>query len=473
MSLLKQAKLQQIGKTQESSGDHMALFSDGEPVTGQQNSASTDEQGPKEQLVASELFKRVNRTGNDVVSRDELLQALRDDTGLQHRLNLPTRPGDTQREAFECAFQSMRPSVNVDELTAFLVEHNITRTSTTSPSDDAKDLATTALHSVRVNGQTRASTPPRLARSDMRRSSQAARPASGITRTPPTIRTPVSVQTSQSTTPLRLARDDLQPSSQVQPNAMAATPASGVNRTPPAVRTPVSVQAGQTTILLRSSSTPIQPVRAELARLGLGDLREQAMLEGATQTQINEALDSDNAKQQFIEMIYQAQSDKVAAAEQTAEEEKSQLREQIRLGALAMHQQEHQQAVQRLQAELTGLKLAALQERALLSGTSSDLVKEALNSVTDAKQALVAICMETELGGRIGQEPLQSLSPIPVISMVDRPTTPTGFVAPSPRITGSSPPMIPQLRRTWTSPPALVRAKQPREHPTSPNARRP
>ena len=73
--------------------------------------------------VASELFERVDRTGDGLVSRAELIDALRNDVELQHRLDLPTRPGDTQLEDFERAFQSMRPTINVDELITFLEGH--------------------------------------------------------------------------------------------------------------------------------------------------------------------------------------------------------------------------------------------------------------------------------------------------------------------------------------------------------------
>ena len=73
--------------------------------------------------VADELFERVDRSGDGLVSRPELIDALRNDTKLLHRLNLPTRPGDTQWEDFESAFQSMRPNINVDELATFLASH--------------------------------------------------------------------------------------------------------------------------------------------------------------------------------------------------------------------------------------------------------------------------------------------------------------------------------------------------------------
>ena len=73
--------------------------------------------------VASELFERVDRTGDGLVSRAELIDALRNDIELQHRLDLPTRPGDTQLEDFERAFQSVRPTINVDELVTFLEGH--------------------------------------------------------------------------------------------------------------------------------------------------------------------------------------------------------------------------------------------------------------------------------------------------------------------------------------------------------------
>ena len=73
--------------------------------------------------VASELFERMDRTGDGLVSRAELIDALRNDTELQYRLNLPTRPGDTQLEDFERAFQSMRPTINIDELVTFLEGH--------------------------------------------------------------------------------------------------------------------------------------------------------------------------------------------------------------------------------------------------------------------------------------------------------------------------------------------------------------
>ena len=52
---------------------------------------------------------------------------------------------------------------------------------------------------------------------------------------------------------------------------------------------------------------------------------KQAALEGASKAQIDEAMDSDDAKQQLIEMVFQAQSDKVAAAELAALEKESQL----------------------------------------------------------------------------------------------------------------------------------------------------
>ena len=79
--------------------------------------------------VASALFERVDRTGDGLASRAELIQALHNDTELQHRLNLPTNPGDTQWEHLERAFQSMRPNINVDELATFLAGQTTPRNS--------------------------------------------------------------------------------------------------------------------------------------------------------------------------------------------------------------------------------------------------------------------------------------------------------------------------------------------------------
>ena len=215
-----------------------------------------------------------------------------------------------------------------------------------------------------------------------------------------------------------------------------------------------SVRASQAPRAFRSSM-PIQPVRAELGQLGLGTLRKQAVLEGASQVQINEALNSDDAKQQIIEMVVLAQSDKVAAAKMAAVEEESQLQEQIRLGALVMKRQEQERAVEELRVELTGLRLGDLQQHALLSGIMSDLVEEAMDDPSDAKQALIAICIEAELGGLIYQEP-HSLSPIPTMSMLGSPSRPTRV----------SPGM-----RGWASPPRdppPLPASPPRDPPPLP-----
>merc|ERR1711865_684661 len=148
------------------------------------------------------------------------------------------------------------------------------------------------------------------------------------------------------------------------------------------------------------------------------------MGEGISQAQIDEALNSDNGKQQFLEMVFQAKSDKFAMAELRALDEQSQVREQLRLGALAMRRQEEERAIQELQVELTGLKLATLQKRALLSGITSNLVDAALDDVSDAKQALIAICIEAEVDGLI-QQIHQSPSPIPRMSTSGSPTAPT------------------------------------------------
>ena len=209
-----------------------------------------------------------------------------------------------------------------------------------------------------------------------------------------------------------------------------------------------SVRASQTPRASRSS-TPMQPaVRAELGQLGLGTLRKQAVLEGATYAQIEAACDSDNAKQQIIEMVVQAQSDKVAAAEMAAAEEESQLREQIRLGALVMKRQEQERAVEQLRAELTGLRLGALQKRARLFGVTSDLVEEAMDDASDAKQALIAICIEAELGIMI-QETNQG-SPIPTVLILDRPSTPVRL---SPHLQGWTSDSTPRDPPPLPSPP--------------------
>ena len=225
-------------------------------------------------------------------------------------------------------------------------------------------------------------------------------------------------------TPPRLARGDRQ-----------LTPTRG------------SVRTSQT---LRASSTPKQPVRADLAQLGLGTLREQAALEGASNVQIDAALASDDAKQQFIEMVYHAQAANFAAAQLAAAEEESQLRKQLRWvsGALAMQRQEQERAVQALRAELSGLGLNALSERALLSGITSDLVKGALDDPSDAKQALIEICIEAELGIMI-QETDQG-SPIPTVLILDRPSTPVRL---SPHLQGGTSDSTPRDPPPLTSPP--------------------
>ena len=287
--------------------------------------------------------------------------------GREVKVEVPdgVQPGD------ECDFY-----VGTKE-TADFSRHPTPREDELNPMDQGATL-----QSVRIVGQTRAGTPPRLARGDRQLT-----PTRG------------SVRTSQ---------------------------------TPRASR----------------SSTPMQPVRADLAQLGLGTLHEQAVLEGASKTQIDAALDSDDAKQQFIEMVFQAQSGKVAAAELAAVEEESHLREQLRLGALNMKRLEQERAVQVLRAELSELGLRALHERALLFGILSDLVKEALDDPSDAKQALIEICIEAELGIMI-QETDQG-SPIPTVLILDRPSTPVRL---SPHLQGGTSDSTPRDPPPLTSPP--------------------
>ena len=166
-------------------------------------------------------------------------------------------------------------------------------------------------------------------------------------------------------------------------------------------------------------STPVQPVRADLGQLGLSTLRKQAVLGGASTTSVQEALNSDNAKQQMIEMVFQAQTAKFAAAELAAAE-------QLRLGALVtQRRQEQERAVQGSRAELAGLGLADLEERALLFGIIPDVVDAALDDNVDAKRALIELCIEAEFGAFVHEDTSQSLSPLPTVSLSKRSSTPT------------------------------------------------
>jgi len=172
----------------------------------------------------------------------------------------------------------------------------------------------------------------------------------------------------------------------------------------------------------RASTAPMQPARADLAQLGLGTLRRQAVMEGVGQAQINEALDSDNVKNQLVEMIFQAQSEKVAVAELEFLQEELQLRQELRLEALAKKQQEQQRAAQELRAELSGLRLRGLHERTLGFGITSDLIDKALDDVSDAKQALIELCIEAEFGAVIHQETDLSPSPARRLPILDSPS---------------------------------------------------
>jgi hypothetical protein len=147
-----------------------------------------------------------------------------------------------------------------------------------------------------------------------------------------------------------------------------------------------------------------QPARAYLSQFGLSTLRKQVALEGASEAQIEVALDSDDAKQQMIEMVFQAQRAKVAEgnslAELTAKEDEILMKRQE---LLILHQEREQKEAVQTQAqamrvELAGLGLGALEKRARLVAITSDLVDVALDDDLDAKKALIELCIEAEFG---------------------------------------------------------------------------
>ena len=92
-----------------------------------------------------------------------------------------------------------------------------------------------------------------------------------------------------------------------------------------------------------------------------------------------------------------------------------------------MKRQEQKRAVQAIRAELTELRLGALEERALLFGITSDLVYAALDDEVDAKRALIELCISVEFGACVHEDITQSPSPLPNISLSTRPSTPTRF----------------------------------------------
>ena len=70
------------------------------------------------------VFARVDRNGDEQLTRAELIRALRKDPELQVLLGLPARVGDEQRDVFESVFQGMDTdddrSITVEELALYL-----------------------------------------------------------------------------------------------------------------------------------------------------------------------------------------------------------------------------------------------------------------------------------------------------------------------------------------------------------------
>ena len=70
------------------------------------------------------VFTRVDRNGDEQLTRAELIRALRKDPELQVLLGLPARVGDEQRDVFESVFQGMDTdddrSITVEELALYL-----------------------------------------------------------------------------------------------------------------------------------------------------------------------------------------------------------------------------------------------------------------------------------------------------------------------------------------------------------------
>ena len=120
-----------------------------------------------------------------------------------------------------------------------------------------------------------------------------------------------------------------------------------------------------------SSSTPPDdgtdaPLRAELAGLRLKELRSRAKAEGAEPEQLEEAADADDPKQAVIELLVALRADASGSGDTEA-----------------------------LRAELEGMRLKDLRQRARSQGAGADEMEEAADS-DDPKTAMVELLLRKE-----------------------------------------------------------------------------
>ena len=202
-----------------------------------------------------------------------------------------------------------------------------------------------------------------------------------------------------------------------------------------------------------ADQTP-HPLREELAQLGLGALRKRALAAGVSQADVDAALDADDAKQNLIGMVVRAHLQRDGAAEAERAELVAELM-RLRIGGLqkraAMEgaaaddleaalddaddpkkalidlilqtradaaaadggkapsgeqkrQAERERAEQKLREVLSAMRLGALQKRALLGGATAEEVESALDDGTDAKAALIRLCVDAELTSEMNVE---------------------------------------------------------------------